>query len=68
MLMIWLWPLEGKHCTYLETDPTLQYHICIESQSVNTLGDALADVICALCLTLHILSLCSYFCNILSWG
>ena len=31
----------------LETDPTLRYHICIESQSVNTLGDALADVICA---------------------
>ena len=34
----------------METDPTLRYHICIESQclfSVNTLGDALADVICA---------------------
>ena len=34
----------------IETDQTLRYHICIESQclfSVNTLGDALADVICA---------------------
>ena len=34
----------------METDQTLRYHICIESQclfSVNTLGDALADVICA---------------------
>ena len=47
MLMIWLWPLEG-----METDQTLRYYICIESQytyslHVNTLGDALADVICA---------------------
>ena len=34
----------------METDQTLRYHIWIESQclfSVNTLGDALADVICA---------------------
>ena len=45
MLVIWLWPLEG-----MERNQTLRYHICNESQSVNTLGDALADVyLCILC-------------------